>query len=82
MVSIWMMLLLINAGRTIESWAIKDRLWGTPRSDDALAVYVRRLRAKLEPDPSDPIYIVTVHGRGYRFDRVPKHGRPICPTAM
>jgi len=73
-------LLVMNAGWIMESWAIKDHLWGdTRKSEDALAVYVHRLRIKLEPDPSHPIYIETVRGRGYRFGRAPKHSRPICP---
>jgi two-component system response regulator RegX3 len=72
-------LLVMNAGRTMESWAIKDRLWDRPRSDDALAVYIRRLRVKLEPDPSHPVYITAVRRQGYRFDGNPIHSRPICP---
>lgn len=35
--------------------------------DDSLAQLVRRLRVKIEPDPSDPSYILTIPGRGYRF---------------
>ena len=34
----------------------------------AVSVYVSRLREKIEDDPADPRYIVTVWGAGYRFD--------------
>ncbi|MBI3667651.1 MAG: winged helix-turn-helix domain-containing protein, partial [Acidobacteria bacterium] len=40
----------------------------TPRSVD---VYVRRLREKIEADPENPSYIVTVRGAGYRFEAPP-----------
>jgi DNA-binding winged helix-turn-helix (wHTH) protein len=35
--------------------------------DDSLAQLVRRLRRKIEPDPSNPVHIFNVTGRGYRF---------------
>jgi two-component system response regulator RegX3 len=35
---------------------------------DTVTVHIRRLRAKLEPDPSSPRHLVTVFGVGYRFD--------------
>jgi DNA-binding winged helix-turn-helix (wHTH) protein len=41
-------------------------------SDAALAVYIRRLREKLEPDPSTPIYIENIKGYGYRFNGRPR----------
>ena len=47
---------------------LKDRVWAKPVGDGALAVYIRRLREQLEPDPSHPIYIETVKGLGYRFN--------------
>jgi len=50
----------------------RDRLfelvWGSFGDRSAVAVYVARLRQKLEPDPSKPRYIVTVWGAGYRLD--------------
>jgi DNA-binding response OmpR family regulator len=50
----------------------RDRLfelvWGSFGDRSAVAVYVGRLRQKLEPDPSKPRYIVTVWGAGYRLD--------------
>jgi DNA-binding response OmpR family regulator len=50
-----------------------DRVWGndrmvTPRSVD---VYVRRIREKIEPRPSEPSFVQTVHGVGYRFAPAP-----------
>ena len=64
--------LALNAGRMMESTRLKDRVWDKEDiSDDALAVFVWRLREKLEPDPRHPIYIETIRGVGYRFN-----GRP------
>lgn len=60
--------LVINAGRMMESTRLKDRVWEKEISDDALAVFIRRLREKLEPDPRHPIYIETIRGIGYRFN--------------
>jgi DNA-binding response OmpR family regulator len=64
--------LITNAGLIVPPTTLKDRVWGKPVSDDALAVYIRRLREKLEPDPNHPVYIETIKGLGYRFN-----GRPI-----
>lgn len=63
--------LIINAGRIVPTMTLKDRVWGKPVSDEVLAVYIHRLRKKLEPDPDHPIYLETVRGLGYRFN-----GRP------
>jgi len=44
-------------------------VWGVVYGDlTAVAVYIRRLRQKIEDDPSSPRYIQTIHGRGYRFN--------------
>jgi len=49
--------------------AIYDAVWKREYGDlTAVAVYVQRLRRKIEEDPADPAYIETVHGRGYRFN--------------
>jgi len=64
--------LITNAGRIVSTTTLKDRVWGKPVSDEALAVYIHRLRKKLEPDPAHPVYIETVRELGYRFN-----GRPI-----
>jgi DNA-binding response OmpR family regulator len=65
-------LLMLNAGQTVPPTTLKDRVWGKPVSDNALAVYIRRLREKLEPDPGHPVYIDTVKELGYRLN-----GRPV-----
>jgi DNA-binding response OmpR family regulator len=45
-----------------------ELVWGSFGDRSAVAVYVARLRQKLEPDPARPRYIVTVWGAGYRLD--------------
>jgi hypothetical protein len=47
----------------------EDKVFERGVRDDSLAQLVRRLREKIEPDPSNPRYIHTVPGRGYRFTR-------------
>ncbi len=63
--------LVVNAGLIMPSTMLKELVWGKEISDDALAVFIRRLREKLEPDPHQPTYIETIRGVGYRFN-----GRP------
>jgi len=72
-------LLVLNAGRIMESTRLKDRVWDKEISDDALAVFIRRLREKLEPDPRQPIYIETIRGVGYRFNARPVRARAPAP---
>jgi DNA-binding response OmpR family regulator len=45
-----------------------ELVWGSFGDRSAVAVYVARLRQKIEPEPSSPRYIVTVWGAGYRLD--------------
>jgi DNA-binding response OmpR family regulator len=45
-----------------------ELVWGSFGDRSAVSVYISRLREKLEADPTDPRYIVTVWGAGYRFD--------------
>jgi two-component system, OmpR family, response regulator RegX3 len=47
-----------------------DRVWGSDYVGDTktLDVHVKRLRAKIEPDPSAPRHLVTVRGLGYKFE--------------
>lgn len=48
-----------------------QHVWGTTFADTStITVHVRRLREKIEPDPSDPVRIVTVYGVGYRWEGV------------
>jgi two-component system, OmpR family, response regulator RegX3 len=63
-------LLLRNAGRVLTRGQLIDRVWGSDYVGDTktLAVHVKRLRAKIEPDPSNPRHLVTVRGLGYKFE--------------
>jgi two-component system, OmpR family, response regulator RegX3 len=62
--------LLRNAGRVLTRMQLIDRVWGADYVGDTktLDVHIKRLRAKIEPTPSDPRYIVTVRGLGYKFE--------------
>jgi two-component system response regulator RegX3 len=63
-------LLLRNAGRVLTRGTLIDRVWGSDYVGDTktLDVHVKRLRAKLEPSPAEPRYLVTVRGLGYKFE--------------
>jgi two-component system, OmpR family, response regulator RegX3 len=63
-------LLLRNAGRVLTRGQLIDRVWGSDYVGDTktLDVHVKRLRAKVEPDPGTPRHIVTVRGLGYKFE--------------
>ena len=62
--------LLRNTGRVLTRAQLIDRVWGADYVGDTktLDVHVKRLRAKLEPDPANPKYLLTVRGLGYKFD--------------
>ena len=61
---------LRNTGRVLTRGQLIDRVWGADYVGDTktLDVHVKRLRAKIEPDPAHPSYLVTVRGLGYKFD--------------
>jgi two-component system, OmpR family, response regulator RegX3 len=63
-------MLLRNAGRVLTRGQLIDRVWGSDYVGDTktLDVHVKRLRSKIEPDPSVPHHIVTVRGLGYKFE--------------
>jgi two-component system response regulator RegX3 len=63
-------LLLRNAGRVLTRGQLIDRVWGSDYVGDTktLDVHVKRLRSKIEPDPANPKYLVTVRGLGYKFE--------------
>ncbi|MEO7262011.1 MAG: response regulator transcription factor [Jatrophihabitantaceae bacterium] len=63
-------LLLRNAGRVLTRGQLIDRVWGSDYVGDTktLDVHVKRLRSKIEPDPANPKYLLTVRGLGYKFD--------------
>ncbi|MEI6623033.1 MAG: response regulator transcription factor [Actinomycetes bacterium] len=62
--------LLRNAGRVLTRGQLIDRIWGSDYVGDTktLDVHVKRIRAKIEPDPANPIYLVTLRGLGYKLD--------------
>ena len=67
-------LLLERAGQVVSREELKERAWGeviTPVSEKTLDVHVRRLRSRIERDPSNPDLIRTVRGTGYVFDTRP-----------
>ena len=61
---------LRNPGRVLTRGQLIDRVWGSDYVGDTktLDVHVKRLRSKIEPEPSNPRYIVTVRGLGYKFE--------------
>ena len=63
-------MLLRNAGRVLTRMQLIDRVWGSDYVGDTktLDVHIKRLRAKIEPDPARPVHIVTVRGLGYKFE--------------
>lgn len=62
-----------NAGRAFSARELLRRVWGWEFGDDStVAVHVRRLREKLEPDPSRPALLATVRGAGYRLGTGPE----------
>jgi two-component system response regulator RegX3 len=62
-------LLMENAGRVLSRDTLIDRVWGSDYFGDSrtLDVHVKRLRAKTEEDPHDPVHLVTIRGLGYKF---------------
>ena len=63
-------LLLRNTGRVLTRMQLIDRVWGSDYVGDTktLDVHVKRLRAKIEPDPANPAMLITVRGLGYKLD--------------
>ena len=61
--------LAARPGRVSSRRALLEALWGDAdyRDPRTIDVHVRHLREKLEPNPSEPEYILTVRGVGYRF---------------
>jgi len=62
-------ILQANRGRVMERSVLLDRIWGEDQYIDAgtVDVHIRRLREKVEEDPSKPKRILTVRGVGYKF---------------
>ena len=76
--------LVMNAGLIMPTTSLKSKVWEDKIvSDDVLAVYIRRLREKMEPDPRHPLYIETIKGFGYRFNGKPVHNsRRLCEKSV
>jgi two-component system KDP operon response regulator KdpE len=64
--------LVLNAGKVLAHDYLLHRVWGPDygREREYLHVFISRLRAKLEPEPAKPRYIITVTGVGYRFEHI------------
>ena len=62
--------LVRNSGRVLTRNQLIDRVWGADYVGDTktLDVHIKRLRAKIELDPSNPLHINTVRGLGYKFE--------------
>ncbi len=63
--------LATNAGRVLPFEQILDNVWGSEYkgNDDYVHVYISHLRSKIEPDPKNPRYILSIHGVGYIFEK-------------
>ena len=61
--------LVLNAGKVLTHTHLLNKVWGLEYREERqyLHVFIRRLRAKLEPDLTNPKYIITVPGVGYQF---------------
>jgi two-component system response regulator RegX3 len=62
--------LVRNSGRVLTRTQLIDRVWGSDYFGDTktLDVHVKRLRAKIEKDPANPLFIQTIRGLGYKFE--------------
>ncbi|MFZ4816797.1 MAG: response regulator transcription factor [Phototrophicaceae bacterium] len=63
--------LLENAGKIVSQRDLLEQVWGREYIDDVYypRVYISQLRRKIEPDAANPIYILTEHRVGYRFEK-------------
>ena len=62
--------LMRNSGQVLTRSQLIDRVWGSDYFGDTktLDVHIKRLRAKIEVEPANPIFIQTVRGLGYKFE--------------
>ncbi len=63
-------LFLRNKGRVLTREVLLNALWDSGGSfvdDNTLSVHIRRLREKIEEEPSRPVYLLTVRGFGYQW---------------
>jgi len=70
-------ILLANAGRVLTRETLIDRVWGPHYVGDTktLDVHIKRLRSKVEENPSAPRRITTIRGLGYKYEAVIPPGR-------
>jgi two-component system KDP operon response regulator KdpE len=63
-------ILVRNAGKLVTQRQLLHEVWGPAYETEGnyLRVYMAQLRRKLEPEPSQPKYLLTAPGMGYRFD--------------
>ena len=63
-------LLIENKGQTLTKDMLFNRIWGADSESEpqTLTVHIKWLRQKLEPDPAKPVHILTVWGKGYRWE--------------
>jgi two-component system response regulator RegX3 len=63
-------ILVRNSGRVLTRGQLIDRVWGSDYVGDTktLDVHIKRLRAKVEVDPSNPVHLLTVRGLGYKYE--------------
>lgn len=63
-------LLSRNKGQVFSKEQIYDRVWGANYFSDNknIIAYINKIRKKIEPDPANPVYILTVWGIGYKFN--------------
>jgi len=72
-----------NSGLALSRRTLLEQVWGYNFGDTStVTVHVRRLRAKIEADPTDPQFIHTVWGAGYRFDPPAGDGEPRQPSVV
>lgn len=64
--------LMANAGRAMTRENLIDRVWGSDYFGDTktLDVHIKRLRSKVEPNPAEPVNIVTIRGLGYKYEKM------------
>jgi two-component system response regulator RegX3 len=63
-------LLMANAGQTVPRRVLIERVWGWESTEGkTLDTHIRRIRAKIEAEPSRPTRIVTIRKVGYRYNR-------------
>lgn len=64
-------ILLRNAGKVLTRGQLIDRIWGADYVGDTktLDVHIKRLRSKLEKDPANPQFLLTVRGLGYKYQQ-------------